>query len=573
MGKPEIQKRILEGEQQGLVEEPEDAGEETEREEAHEPPKRLGRTASLRARLGSIGKGTKRKLSLRKRDKSKEGDNRPDTGATGGEATLDTTTQKKLRERTKGKEKALPPPPLTQPEVGFIPGRSFVGRVLECGWEVKEEVVRKGEWVSGLLDVRKSGALTEFIVVDRHRVHRVPHPSAVPGGAETNAVTTATTTSFNSFMTTSTTKPSPAIHPPSLTLEELALLALNGIPAYRAVRTFMQAFSGLAKPASGPKPFDYPPTTANGTFLGGRNHMMADHEPHRRRRALVLRGHDGVGAMAVQMLALRGWRVSVHVPLPGPHDAEESQQFMVEAEERVKLFGGEEVVFDDGGIGSDPWWDGGRLAAARVIDGLKEDGDVFDAVLDTIGGKEVREASERLLKSVGSLVPTTPGGGLIPLDGQTPRDRASKKSGPGQFTTLVGDVPERTIPTAADNFRAGLRSLKFGTGSSAGGGTAGSGSREGEEPRGKVGYAWISVAQDVDWEGEGISETIGNVLRLAFEHGIKPTVPRISTASASAAMYQWKGGAVPFDQAPEIFVDGDGPLCSGGTMVVKIASN
>ncbi len=38
---------------------------------------------------------------------------------------------------------------------GFVPGRSFVGRVLECGWEVKDEVARKGEWVVGLLDVRK----------------------------------------------------------------------------------------------------------------------------------------------------------------------------------------------------------------------------------------------------------------------------------------------------------------------------------------------------------------------------------------------------------------------------------
>jgi hypothetical protein len=46
----------------------------------------------------------------------------------------------------KGKEKV---------EVGFIPGRSFIGRVLECGWEVKEEDVKKGEWVVGLLDVKK----------------------------------------------------------------------------------------------------------------------------------------------------------------------------------------------------------------------------------------------------------------------------------------------------------------------------------------------------------------------------------------------------------------------------------
>jgi hypothetical protein len=46
----------------------------------------------------------------------------------------------------KGKEKA---------DVGFTPGRSFIGRVLECGWEVKEEDAKKGEWVIGLLDVRK----------------------------------------------------------------------------------------------------------------------------------------------------------------------------------------------------------------------------------------------------------------------------------------------------------------------------------------------------------------------------------------------------------------------------------
>jgi len=43
----------------------------------------------------------------------------------------------------------------TRADVGYIPGRSFVGRVLECGWEVRDEVVRKGEWVIGLLDVRK----------------------------------------------------------------------------------------------------------------------------------------------------------------------------------------------------------------------------------------------------------------------------------------------------------------------------------------------------------------------------------------------------------------------------------
>lgn len=39
--------------------------------------------------------------------------------------------------------------------VGFIPGRSFVGRVLECGWEVREDIMKKGDWVVGLLEVKK----------------------------------------------------------------------------------------------------------------------------------------------------------------------------------------------------------------------------------------------------------------------------------------------------------------------------------------------------------------------------------------------------------------------------------
>lgn len=43
----------------------------------------------------------------------------------------------------------------TWPGVGYIPGRSFVGRVVECGWEVRDEVVRKGDWVAGLLDIKK----------------------------------------------------------------------------------------------------------------------------------------------------------------------------------------------------------------------------------------------------------------------------------------------------------------------------------------------------------------------------------------------------------------------------------
>lgn len=38
---------------------------------------------------------------------------------------------------------------------GFIPGRSIVGKAIEVGWDVKADVCRRGEWVVGLLDVKK----------------------------------------------------------------------------------------------------------------------------------------------------------------------------------------------------------------------------------------------------------------------------------------------------------------------------------------------------------------------------------------------------------------------------------
>ena len=36
---------------------------------------------------------------------------------------------------------------------GYVPGRSFVGRAVECGWEVNS--VSKGDWVCGITEVRK----------------------------------------------------------------------------------------------------------------------------------------------------------------------------------------------------------------------------------------------------------------------------------------------------------------------------------------------------------------------------------------------------------------------------------
>ena len=51
--------------------------------------------------------------------------------------------------KTSEKDKARSPP------VGYIPGRSFVGRVLEVGWEVGPDVAKRGDWVIGLMPVHK----------------------------------------------------------------------------------------------------------------------------------------------------------------------------------------------------------------------------------------------------------------------------------------------------------------------------------------------------------------------------------------------------------------------------------
>ncbi|KAJ9124039.1 hypothetical protein QFC22_000832 [Naganishia vaughanmartiniae] len=54
----------------------------------------------------------------------------------------------------------------------WIPGRSFVGRALDVGADVR--VIMKGDIVMGLLDIRKSGCLAEYIVCDRRRLARIP---------------------------------------------------------------------------------------------------------------------------------------------------------------------------------------------------------------------------------------------------------------------------------------------------------------------------------------------------------------------------------------------------------------
>ncbi|KAJ3797578.1 hypothetical protein GGU11DRAFT_63417 [Lentinula aff. detonsa] len=490
-----------------------------------------------------------------------------------------------------------------EPDVGYIPGRSFVGRVLECGWDVSEDVVRKGEWVVGLLDVKKCGALQEFIVADRHRVHRIPHPMipSVSSPAEApsppsrrksshhqkqSPSSSASTSTPSSSRSNSLSRPG---RPPNLnlnsplTLEEYALLPLCGIFAYRAVRTLAYAF-GKPMPSS---------AEIEGGSVTKRH--INEHEEGSRRRALVLRGHDGVGAIAVQMLVRRGWRVCVHAPFLTTIDSEfvveegskEEREYMERIERRVRRWGAEEVVFDDGGGVDGPGEGGacdedGVAAVVRVIERLVGDGDVFDAVLDTIGGKEVWEASERLLRNTGVSAPdsilhssssSSSGKSLVRRRKDKTKDITSSGNPPhgtGQFTTLVGDTPSRPIPTAGDHFKAGLRSMKNTHKTTQSqpsyaqdepsNDVASKGLSASSNGNGKVGYAWVSIAQDVDWEGEDVRDSLGAVIQMAMNEGVRPWVNAIDDVDKRL---------VPFERTPRIFV-ANGPLSNGGTAVVKV---
>ncbi|KAF8592745.1 hypothetical protein K439DRAFT_1504853 [Ramaria rubella] len=178
--------------------------------------------------------------------------------------------------------------------LGFVPGRSFVGRAVECGWDVNN--ISKGDWVFGITEVRKSGALAEFIVVDRRRIHRAPRPS------------------------------------PKLTLDQIALLPLSGLPAHRAVRTL-------------------------------------SHLPHGS-RALVLHAHAGAGLLALQELTELGFSLTAHVPgtwsVPGVRRAREAGARDVrcgEAVDIVRDIQGEEFDAVVDPLGGKEVWD----ACRRVL--------------------------------------------------------------------------------------------------------------------------------------------------------------------------------------------------------------
>ncbi|KIL00478.1 hypothetical protein PAXRUDRAFT_129831 [Paxillus rubicundulus Ve08.2h10] len=574
--------------------------------------------------------------------------------------------------------------------VGYIPGRSFVGRVLEVGWEVGEEVAKRGDWVVGLMNVHKCGALAEFILADRHRVHRVPQPF-MPSRFPFSLVPTAGAADDLDGDEPSP-RNSPMFPPPEedLTVNELALLPLCGVPAYRAVRTFHHITTTMG---NSQLLYDnshneihplLPPRSDRQDFTagGGEEGFIAQGRPwDSRPRALVLRAHDGPGAFAAQMLVHEGWSVWAHVPvpfmLPGPtsdvaddlKDEEEEKELekrrstLRRIEERLRGWGVDEVLFvsvtsmplsslfaasnmaleamsswsppsihmpyssssSSPSISPSPFsrsttssplsshyshpfssdhfsstsspsssshqnafttpysftplplasYNCEQSSVVSLMSYLSRSRVRLDAILDTIGGREIWEAGRSLLSRV-------------------VRDPL-RQDVDAQFTTLVGDTPDRVVSTAGDNFRAGVRSLRLG-GAKDQHAFEDSGYHEavthghGKEKKSKlkprpVNYSWVNIVSDIDWEGSDVHDTLCAVLRMATSEGVKPAVGsvdfpncarkdkgkrRAMFGGADSIKEELRGKVVPFENTPDVFLAGGG-LDYGGTIVSRIA--
>ncbi|EIW82444.1 hypothetical protein CONPUDRAFT_123377 [Coniophora puteana RWD-64-598 SS2] len=453
------------------------------------------------------------------------------------------------------------------PSPGYTPGRSFVGRVLETGWEVREEIIKRGEWVYGLYPVNKSGALAEFIIVDRHRIHRVPHPWMPPAAAAPFQVSNPSRFQGGDATPEMDGKK-------GLTIDELALLPLIGLPAHRAVRSLAELTHTLAKPHSLSSP------TGEGSGIQERYHRamsgvdqeikedmseIGDQRVHIRPRVLILRAHDGPGALALKLLVRSGWSVWAHVPvpfpLPGPKespDEETLDEKESEKDVRRSTLHAIETRLRDWGAQET----GSVIALQKYLSLMRVH---FDAVLDTLGGREVWEAGRMLLSQ--------------------PVHDKSRQDVPAQFTTTVGDIPDRIVATAGDHFRAGVRSLRVGSGKDLNAelqeqmeALPPEIKRSKEKPR-AVQYSWVNIVSDVDWDGSDVRDTLFSVLKAALDDKILPHVTCSDfkrpnkgkgVAKRAAMSANLEGGKViPFENTPSVFKQGGG-LEYGGTIVSRI---
>jgi hypothetical protein len=275
-------------------------------------------------------------------------------------------------------------------------------------------------------------------------------------------------------------------------------------------------------------------------------------------RVLVLGGLGAVGGIVGRLLVAKGCRVvawtagwqrareirnqsvwassdkDAQAPLSGTKGSRE------EAEASLLRWGCEEVLF-----GNADWEEDEDKGAVKILEELLGDGEAFDAVLDCVGGKNVWEAAERLL----SLTPSS-----------SP-DRASIK----QFTTVIGDSPERPIPSALDHYKAGARSRSA---SIVSGGNVAKEKGAKTLKRWKVGYSWVNPSQDVDFDGEDVRSSIAGILQARERRG------GLGLGLDDDA-WTWTGAGtvIPFERAPEVFVGGEvgrARFCGGGVAVIRV---
>ncbi|KAF9649349.1 hypothetical protein BDM02DRAFT_1871502 [Thelephora ganbajun] len=407
---------------------------------------------------------------------------------------------------------------------GFVPGRSFVGRAVEVGWEVRENIVKKGEWVVGLMEAKKSGALAEFITIDRHRIHRVPDLAPPPlisnflSTSQPSSRTSSPSPSVRSARSTAS-KTGKTILNSVLTVEELALLPICGVFAYRAVKTFDPSASNPSTPAP---------------------------RKSRPRRVLVLDGHSGIGALSAQMLIRRGWKVIAHISPEAVSSTGDpalpSGPTFRNMERRLRRWGVEDVCLGEA-----------TAVIAKLGERCKaQPGEyVIDGVLDTIGGLDIWNAALQHILSHPSK-----SSNLVP-------DPTMDDPIPPQFTTLVGDDKERTIPSAQDHFKAGFRSMK-------------------RAMNAVCGYAWISVAADIDGEGLDVRDALAGMIKWVEETRgqVKPYIENSESPSSTPGVEDntemrlvgLTGRVVVFENAPLVFAEGAKGLACGGNVVVKVVS-
>jgi len=416
---------------------------------------------------------------------------------------------------------------------GFVPGRGVLGRVIECGLEVLTETLKKGEWVVGLLDAKKCGALSEFVLLDRHRLHRAPQPS-IP-------VPLPLPTADDSG--------------PSFSLESLALLPVLGIPAYRAVRTYTASKSPL--------------TSRGGT-------------------ALVLRGQDGAGGLATLMLRAIGVNVIVQVdPSAVGYDSTinpPSQPYMLFSESDDKALGtGVPRKLQEVCARLRAWGVEGICVGAPldVLHSLDVD---VDFVLDTIGGREIWDAARDLL-ACGSasrgpaqfttIVGDARSGKAVPTmqDNWRASVRSLKRAMTVSRSSGLGLRPSggQTFPSNKPRSRQRIPSLLVSTppslllsprpSSSLSSASTVVTMRPKSSAR-AVAYSWVSCLADVDSEGGDVRDALAALLAM-------PALQYPSPDMLLGLGGEYGAGRVlPFERAPEAFESH--ALEAGGTAVIRV---